>query len=163
MKLTNVLAIISEDETVNQHEAIETNHYFIFYTDGTYFYSYYSNEQRFWGLEEGALTWSPNDKEGSYKYFFNDPERNDRISRIIQNALLEREVLEVKMKSYTQLVLSDVNGLTVKQLKEALQGLPETCLVTIGQGAIACKVAQTFVADESGDTDVFVEIYDEKP
>ncbi len=66
------------------------------------------------------------------------------------------------MKSYTRLISSDANGLTVRQLREALDTLPETCLVTIGKGTIACKVAQTFVTDEVGDTDVFVEIYDEE-
>ena len=67
------------------------------------------------------------------------------------------------MKKYTQLIACDAHGLTVDQLKEALEGVSGSTLVTFGEGSIAYKVAKTYITEKDGDTQVFLEIYDEKP
>ena len=67
------------------------------------------------------------------------------------------------MKKYTQLIKSDAQGLTVDQLREAIAGVSGSTLVTFGEGSVACKVAKTYITDVNGDTQVFLEIYDEKP
>jgi len=65
------------------------------------------------------------------------------------------------MKSYSQLIVSDSNGLTVWQLIEALKQMPSTALICTDSGAIACKVSKTFV-ENHGDLQTFIEIYTEK-
>jgi hypothetical protein len=66
------------------------------------------------------------------------------------------------MKKYSHLIESDVQGLTVDQLKKALANVSGSMLVTFGEGVVACKVAKTYITDDKGDTQVFLEIYDER-
>lgn len=63
---------------------------------------------------------------------------------------------------YSQLIKSDINGLTVSQLIEALKTLPQTALVTTDGGHLACKVSLDFVKSDSNDTVAWVSIYTEK-
>ena len=58
--------------------------------------------------------------------------------------------------SYTQLISSDANGLTVAQLIQALKLLPQHVLVTDKHGQIVNKVAKTIDGEQ-----VFIQIYDE--
>lgn len=142
---------------------------FIFYDDGTYVFhnSQFTQDRRPWTIIDGHVYFKCLDDElESWKQFFGFyPESissSKRLAAIIHNQIFESEMLEVKVKKFTQLIASDANGLTVRQLKDAIRNLADDTLVTIGDGKSAFKIARTYITDDEGNTQVFLEIYDEK-
>lgn len=167
--LKNVLAVVSEEELYGWFNPLDGNDCWIFYGDGSYYRTcYHDMLNRYWKIEDGVLRHSiTSDNSIPWPNLFgNDPESidlNRKMVSIIERNIFEREIMEVNVKKYIQLITSDAEGLTVRQLKESLENISDSTLVTLGEGFVAHKIAKTYITEPNGDTQVFLEIYDEKP